>query len=379
VIKIMNDWLKRLLALPFRFCALGSLFERYLRQRIALAKATSPLAKLVPLRHRFWAMRHGFYADRILFYGLKKDTVQRYMPDFIHDSLHPINGMFSHMIDDKTNLPSLLKDFAEYAPVYHYLIYDDEMIDLSDGRGDTGAYDPRKLLSLCGVSGKLIIKPLGGEGGEGVFRIEANAGSFSVNSNGCNEGDLLRRLANLDCHIVCQFEHQHQYATDLYPSTTNTIRFITMRDYEAHKAFIGACFHRVGTLRSIPVDNFGQGGLLCSIDMDSGIIGRALAWRPDTGVQFLDAHPDTGVLLSGKVIPGWDYVRSEVLRMADRLAFLPYMGWDIVVTDNGFKVLEINSLPTLLWQIHNPLCDNPKAREFYRQIIRKKGLSARAI
>ena len=156
--------------------------------------------------------------------------------------------------------------------------------------------------------------------------IEAKQESYYINGNSCNQMDALLRLANLDHHIVSQFEHQHQYANEVFASTTNTIRFVTMRDYEAHKAFIGACFHRVGTFRPILVDNIGQGGLLCAIDMESGIIGSALAWRTYTGVRFLGRHPDTGFLFSEKVIPGWDYVRSKLLRMADRLAFLPYMG-----------------------------------------------------
>jgi len=344
-------------------------YERFIIQEIK-----SPVR--LSLLKRLWAMKHGFYSDHILFYGLNKDNIHRYMPDFIHDSfLHPINARFSGMIDDKLQLPFLLKDFPEYVTDYHYLIYDSEMIDLSGLGRNTEAYDPGRLLSLLRDKGNLIIKPLSGQGGENVLRIEANGGSFYINGNRYNESDALRCLMNREGYIVCQFVHQHQYANDLYSSTTNTIRFITMRDYETHKAFIGACFHRVGTLQSIPVDNFGQGGLLCSIDMESGIIGRALAKRADGGVQFLDKHPDTGVPISGQIIPSWDYIKSEVLRIADFLAFIPYMGWDIVITSNGFKVLEINSLPTLLWQIHNPICDNPRAKAFYRHIIRKKGLT----
>jgi len=332
----------------------------------------------VPLRKRLWALKHGFYSNRVLFYGLRKDNVKNYMPDIFHDSLHPFNDQFSWMIDDKSNLPSLLKDFPEYAPTNHYLIYDSEMIDLSGHSRDAEAYEREKLLSLLRASGNLMVKPLGRSGGEGVMRLEANEGSYFINSNKCIEQDALRRLANLDKHIVCRFERQHQYANDLYPATANTIRFVTMRDYNAHQAFIGACFHRVGTHKSIPADNFAKGGLLCSLDLETGVIGRALHKSEDHGIRFLDRHPDTGALISGTTIPRWEYVKSEVLRMANSLPFIPYMGWDIVMTNSGFKVLEINSLPTLLWQIHSPICDNPRAIEFYRHIIRKKGLTARS-
>jgi len=165
MIEIIEKGLKRLLSLPFGFCRWGVSVERYLRRRIALAKTMSPLAKLVPLRKRLWAMTHGFHADRILFYGLNKHNVERYMSDFIHESLHPINGRFSHIIDDKTHLPFLLKDFPEHSPTYYFLIYDGEMIDLSlTGKG-TNAYDPNSLLSFMKMNTNYIIKPLGGGGG----------------------------------------------------------------------------------------------------------------------------------------------------------------------------------------------------------------------
>lgn len=372
MIKILYRLIKKIIGLPFRFCRWGCKVEIYLRQWIALSKIDPKLAKFVPLRKRIWAMRKGFYADRVLFYGLTKENLHKYMPDFIHDTLHPINEGYSSMIDNKMQLPFLLKDFSEYVPIHHYLLYNSEMIGLSSNDQYRGAYDPGKLLSFLKMNNKLIIKPLAESGGEGVLLIETCPGSFLLNGILCNENEMLRHLANLDHHIVCQFVEQHQYANELYPLTTNTIRFITMHDYKEHKAFIGACFHRIGTSQTIPVDNFGKGGLLCSIDMESGIIGRALAWSNVNGVTFQERHPDTEVCFSGKMIPSWDHVKAEVMRMAEQLAFLPYMGWDIVITNNGFKVLEINSLPTLLWQIHNPISDNPMAKEFYRQIIDKK-------
>ena len=47
-------------------------------------------------------------------------------------------------------------------------------------------------------------------------------------------------------------------------------------------------------------------------------------------------------MFSSKQIPGWGYVKPEVLRMADRLACIPYMGWDAVITNDVFGVLSSN-------------------------------------
>ena len=52
--------------------------------------------------------------------------------------------------------------------------------------------------------------------------------------------------------------------------------------------------------------------------------------------------------------------------MANNLAMVPYMGWDVVITEAGFKVLEINSLPGInLIQFFKPLLAEERIRRFY--------------
>jgi len=49
---------------------------------------------------------------------------------------------------------------------------------------------------------------------------------------------------------------------------------------------------------------------------------------------------------------------------------VPYMGWDVVITEAGFKVLEINSLPGIsLVQFFKPLLDEERIRKFYTMHI----------
>jgi hypothetical protein len=52
---------------------------------------------------------------------------------------------------------------------------------------------------------------------------------------------------------------------------------------------------------------------------------------------------------------------------AGHLAFCPLIGWDVVMTRDGFSVLEANPEPSFrAWQVHQPLLANPRNRAFFK-------------
>jgi hypothetical protein len=79
-------------------------------------------------------------------------------------------------------------------------------------------------------------------------------------------------------------------------------------------------------------------------------------------------HPDTGTPIEGAVVSGWPAVRDGIVALATRLPFLPYVGWDVVVTDEGYQVIEGNRRPDVnLLQVHRPLLADPRVRRFYER------------
>jgi hypothetical protein len=53
--------------------------------------------------------------------------------------------------------------------------------------------------------------------------------------------------------------------------------------------------------------------------------------------------------------------------MAQSVPYIPYIGWDVVITETGFRVIEGNANSDVdLLQVHKPLLVDPKIREFYR-------------
>jgi hypothetical protein len=49
------------------------------------------------------------------------------------------------------------------------------------------------------------------------------------------------------------------------------------------------------------------------------------------------------------------------------MAYIPYVGWDIIVTDDGFCAIEGNNHPHLGHQDMAPLLTDPRVRAFYER------------
>jgi hypothetical protein len=324
----------------------------------------------VPLRKRLWAWRRGFFSEKIVLYGLRDDNVHRYLSDTAYEFAHPINGWFSNLIDHKINVYFTLGEFREHLPAYYLFLHKNEIIRL-DGRGHATPLEQTDvLLDLCREKGRLAMKPAQGSLGKGFHVMTFDAEGFHLDGKPIGETELKDKCLSLNDYIITEYVRQHSYAETLFPHTTNTLRILTVRDYKAHESFIACVRQRIGRTNSIPVDNFHQGGLACSVDIESGKIGPGVCFPRDSGIIRHERHPDTGVQITGAVIPNWNKIRARILEMADHLAMIPYMGWDVVVTEEGFKVLEINSLPGLgMFQVHQPVLDDERLRRFYETHI----------
>ncbi|MEE2775439.1 MAG: sugar-transfer associated ATP-grasp domain-containing protein, partial [Acidobacteriota bacterium] len=86
----------------------------------------------------------------------------------------------------------------------------------------------------------------------------------------------------------------------------------------------------------------------------------------DGSIQWHRVHPETGVAIEGLQVPRWQDLLSTALRAARAFPQMPFIGWDVLVTEEGPALLEANTLPALpVWQVHEPLLDDPRSRAFF--------------
>lgn len=104
------------------------------------------------------------------------------------------------------------------------------------------------------------------------------------------------------------------------------------------------------TLWKIPcgnnyIDNFSggtTGNLVANIDVSTGTVTRVFGGSGLNAKLDLP-HPDSGAILDGLVIPGWNDISKMVLRAATCFPDFRWQHWDVGITKSGPTIFELNS------------------------------------
>ena len=350
----------------------------------------------VSLRRRLWLWRRGFTSRTDMLLDITEENYTEYLSEYQESVTHTINGRWRAAMDNKLTSYLLLQPFDEHLPalygvaengvVRRYPTYesshtDPPVAELSadggfSGFGRFGGFDGFKefdaveyLDDLLDTVGTAVLKPVFGSGGRGVCIVSrGERAPFEVNGEPYSRRQFAELVSDLDQSLVTEYIEQSAFMDELYPRSTNSVRILTMWDYEANEPFVALAFARVGSEASAPLDNLHQGGLLVGVDHETGeLVGAsAISDMNAPSVEHIETHPTTGARLVGRSIPGWESIADEVVRMASGVPQLRYIGWDVLPTDDGFRVLEVNSAPDVLSpQIHYRFLRDPRVRRFY--------------
>jgi hypothetical protein len=346
--------------------------------KFALHYAKSQTADYgLPLPTRLRLLRYGFLPSSWRLYRLRPERRGDYLTDYARYCRTPfINGDYRFCLDNKIVFSGLLQRYPEHLPCTFGMIDQGRLLLTRDARGGSAESSLEEL--VASRTGKVVLKPVAGATGCGVMFLERapTESGFLLNAKPRTAAELRGEIKRLDGYIVDEFVRQHPSVGRLHPTTPNTVRLWTMRDPDSGEPFIAGAVLRIGSSRSSPIDSFTQGGLCAAIDLASGRLGQAISRAEDGSPIEHNAHPETGTPIAGEEIPGWRRLADKVLEICEALHFLNYIGWDIVVTEDGFRVIEGNSHPNMrMLQIQRPLLADPRIRRFYEVhgVVRANG------
>ncbi len=323
--------------------------------------------------------KKGFSLWEYYAYQIDKDpSLSKKYISMLFDYLsHPKNGRFNNILGHKYYLPYLLNGYDEYIPEQYYIILDKDILCIRDNaylKFQTGL---ESILATIRQNKKVICKAaVESEGGRDVYLIEFNNQNYFINRKIIAPDKLERFLKLRRNHLITEYVHQHEYAKRIFPHSTNSIRILTLWDKSTNQPFIAYAVHRFGNNPDFPVDNMTRGGGSSYIDLCSGKLEKYI-WidKKNIALRTFEQHPSTKSQVEGVQIPNWILIKNTVLKMAAKLPFLIYLGWDIVCTTKGFKILEINSNPSIrLAQLHKPITNDRRIDEFFRQNSNKLSL-----
>ena len=315
-----------------------------------------------------WNYSHGFFPATISVCKIKDDNYTEFLSDRDYIAGHPWNGAYTSIIDDKLFLPMLLKSFPEVVPTYYFFKDESGFLPLSEFHGKRTTIDAFWI--LLSEKGKLCLKHTHSSVGSGFMLVEQKKDGYYLNGENIGADSLASLINGLNEYIVCEYIDGHEYSKKICPTSLNTVRFLCAWDYDKKEFFLARCFHRFGCNGNV-VDNVGSGnGLLVFVDPSTGRLKSNGAMNVNnSGDRYVEnvVHPDNHIELTGLQIPNFMEIKSKVLHICNSISFLRWVGFDVAITQDGFKIIEANSLSSLIDQE----CEGYLKDERLKRLFRK--------
>jgi hypothetical protein len=279
-------------------------------------------------------LTRGFLADQWMLYDFDHNDHREYLSEFDWYRSRYINEPFDFLFNNKIAANELLKQYVRVPDIY-----------MIKNKGFLSTFDSKELsyqtaVDLLKEKGKLFIKPYGAGKGTGVNILVCENGKLFVDKEEYTESQMIAFLQNRDNWILCESMKQHAYSDQIYDKTVNTIRLITLRDIHTHQFKIFFAVQRIGTSATIPVDNGSRGGLVSKIDLETGTLSEARCLH---NLEVHTVHPDSKAPIQGVVIPNWEQLKKEILELANKMPYMHFIAWDILITNEGMCIIEANT------------------------------------
>lgn len=291
-----------------------------------------------------WAHDRGFLSFRIRQYNLTDDNYTACLSDRDYKWLRPLNNSYLKWVWDKVSLRYILDDYREHIPEYYYnIVRRDGKVVLLTMQDTPEGYEAsfEDVIRLLREKKLLALKQTEGSHGVGFYKLEYADGKYLVNGEEKTEAEMLSFLGSLRKYYnISEYIVMHEDLRRIYSSVACTLRVMVINRH-GYDPVIENVYYRIGTKRTGFTDNIGSGGVFAYVDEETGRYHDAEVIKNHVITPCPD-HPDTGVRIEG-VFPHWQEVRSEILDICKCISPLEYLGFDVVITDKGFKILEINT------------------------------------
>ena len=174
-----------------------------------------------------------------------------------------------------------------------------------------------------------IVKPVDGEGGKGVEKIE--------NINLKENRNLYEKLIKNKQNIVEQCILQHKKLNELYSGSVNSLRMFTF--YKEGKVYFLQAILKIGN--GGVVDNFSSGGMYAYVDEKGYVYTEAI----DREDNIFAEHPISKHKIVGFKVPMFEEAVELVKEAGKVVPEVRYVGWDVAISENGPMIIEGNCFP----------------------------------
>ncbi|MBR1731472.1 MAG: hypothetical protein IJ725_03445 [Ruminococcus sp.] len=323
-----------------------------------------------------WCHSNGFLAESATAYNLNESNIADYLSDYDYYKSWPLNDWTRIWINDKLTLKYMLSgaEFDRFMPRYYYYCSKSGLRRLVDNPYEDNSFE--SFFQLLRIEGEFACKPCNGSGAEGFVKIEYKDNEYFINGKVKTEEEVKIFVNQNPNYLYTEFIYPHVDLSKIDPKI-HTLRVIVLNEDGVSPRIIGGYlrFGHSAQGESNYLHTNESMNIYCGVDFDKGTFGGTKAAYYNR-VEELTAHPDSGQPLSGN-LPDFDELKANVIGIVKRFFGVEFMGFDIGITDNGFKIMEINSHPGLaIPQMFKPYYKDEKIRRYFQDKLKKVDLLA---
>lgn len=307
-----------------------------------------------------------FSPNEYVWYDLAKNDYHEYISDYERICSREIDGVYKVILDSKLLFEEIFRNYTRvpitYAWVSDGIVYG--MHGYKVHNSNIAAFIQKHSI--------VVLKAEDGCEGKGTYVIEANSNGaeypFFVNGRLMSKKDVEALFSQSGQAILSEYIHQSDFGNYLYPHSTNTIRVVCAKKKGEQKAHIIKAVQRIGNEASRPVDNVSAGAIACEIDLETGRLGMGRipkSHQDDRARRFFSTHPDTGCVLEGLALPGWEQLKKDIVDLTNQFPYLNFIAWDVLPTNDGFCIIEANASSSMILQIERGV-RNGETGDIYR-------------
>jgi hypothetical protein len=237
------------------------------------------------------------------------------------------------------------------------------------------------LFNLLKYKGILAMKPNSGtSGGLGFIKLELRGEEFFENNKLIDFTRFIEIRDTMRNYIITEYAHQHDELKAVWPDSECTLRVIMAKQpktdpYALSTWSCAVSYARFGTSINGGASNLSSGGVGVGFDFETGKYNdfciRYKRFCKD-GIWHFEKHPDTNVEWKTSSLPNWKFVKEKINAICQHVSSLDYLGLDIIITENGMKLCEINSHPAMDYE--QIMCGPTLAKKDIKHFFESKGL-----
>ncbi len=312
------------------------------------------------VKEKLWSYKRGFLRSSTKAFGLTQQNYSHYISDVDYYRLYPLDKRFKHWIDDKLTLKYVLSQYDAYLPKYFCTIKKAGRITpLMDGKD---IYKMEDLLNCIKRERQVALKMASSDHGVGFYKLSYSE-QFEIDNEAVSIEQFVAFLNALDDYLVTEYVVAHEAIRSISSGALNTVRVMVVKE-DSRNAKLTNAVVKFSTLASGQVDNIQRGGIIAKVNVLTGEFSNA---KKVVNNIFFDCerHPDSNLEIKGH-LPHWQEMSEKLVEISQHLAPLTYLGYDIAITDDGFKIIEINSHQGIrMFQVYGPLLKDNIAADYF--------------